>query len=102
MSRLIESLENRELFHAPFSASINFAPLNAPRAPGLLTDYGATYAVRRGGLEYGWSDDVQAFAVDRNITRIQKNDTFISMQNVVTGDTTGQPSTVSSDWSIAV
>ncbi|HEX8323643.1 MAG TPA: kelch repeat-containing protein [Tepidisphaeraceae bacterium] len=91
MSRLIESLESRNLMHASFAASINFQPLNAPRAPGLLTDYGATYDVRRGGLSYGWSADARANAVDRNLTNKQKNDTFIAMQ---TGG--------NKDWDIAV
>lgn len=80
MSRLIENLEGRRLFHSAISVSVNFQPLNAPRAPGLLTDYGAVYGVRRGGISYGWSQDSTANSVDRNLTKIQKNDTFISMQ----------------------
>jgi N-acetylneuraminic acid mutarotase len=88
MHHPFESLESRTLFHAEFSAAVNFAPLDAPRAPGMLTDYGVTYGVRRGGLSYGWSSDVTANAVDRNVTRVQRNDTFIR-----TGDAT---------WEIAV
>ncbi len=72
-----ENLEPRKLC-ADFSASINFAPLSAPRAPGMLTDYGVTYAPRRGGFTYGWDRDVTAHAVDRNILTNQKNDTFIT------------------------
>ena len=80
MTRLVESLETRKLFHAELAAAINFAPLSAPRAPGFLTDYGAVYGVRRGGLSYGWSSDATANAVDRNATPVQRNDTFIAMQ----------------------
>lgn len=77
---MFETLENRRLMHSAFSASINMQPLAAPRAPGFLTDYGVTYGVRRGGLSYGWATDAQANAVDRNLTKIQKNDTYIAMQ----------------------
>ena len=96
MSRLIEHLETRRLLHGPLSVAINFAPLNAPRAPGLLTDYGVPYGVRRGGLTYGWDTDVQANSVDRNLTKIQKNDTFINMQNVVGSNTADHT------WAMAV
>ena len=48
---VIESVESRRLL--AFSAAINFAPAGAARAPGLQTDYGAMYGVRRDGLSYG-------------------------------------------------
>ncbi|MBC7785359.1 MAG: hypothetical protein H7144_16120 [Burkholderiales bacterium] len=82
MSSLIESLESRQHM-ADFSAAINFQPLNAPRAPKMSIDYGAVYDARRGGLTFGWDADNRANAVDRNaieISRTQRNDTFIAMQ----------------------
>ncbi|MGC4034067.1 MAG: kelch repeat-containing protein [Tepidisphaeraceae bacterium] len=100
MRPLIEGLENRQLFHSAFSASINFQPLNAQRAPGMLTDYGGEFAVRRGGLSYGWSIDMQDQAVDRNLTTIQKNDTFITMQKTVADN--GAGTLVRPTWDIAV
>lgn len=75
-TKLFESLESRQLM-ADFSAAVNFQPAAAPRAPGLLIDYGSTYDVRRGGLSYGWSSELSANTVDRNLTPIQRNDTFI-------------------------
>lgn len=80
MSRLIESLEPRRHLHSGFMASINFQPLNAQRAPGLQTEYGITYGVRRGGMAFGFNIDSQANAVDRGLTKVQKNDTFVAMQ----------------------
>ncbi|MDB5324856.1 MAG: extracellular repeat protein family, partial [Phycisphaerales bacterium] len=77
--RAFEALENRRLMASDFAASINFAPLTSQRAPGLLADYGGEYAVRRGGLSYGWDHDKTADTVERNVTKIQKNDTFIGL-----------------------
>ncbi len=81
MSRFaFEPLDHRIHFAADFSAAINFAPLGSHRVPGMLLDYGVPYGVRRGGLTYGWSSDVTADAVDRNIASVsQRNDTFIAM-----------------------
>ncbi len=76
----LEPLDPRQLL--AFVAAINFQPLNAPKAPGMLVDYGSTYGVRRGGLSYGWDTDQSSNAVDRNlaISGTQRNDTFIAMQ----------------------
>lgn len=74
---LFESLENRTLLHAPFAAVVNFQPADAPRAPGMMTDYGSAFGYRRGGYEYGWTPDRTGNAVDRNVTPVQKNDTYM-------------------------
>jgi N-acetylneuraminic acid mutarotase len=58
---------------------VNFQPLGVQRAPGMQVDYGAVYDVRRGGMSFGWSEDRQANTVDRNVTRVQRNDTFLRM-----------------------
>ncbi len=76
----VERLENRQHLSGSVYA-INFQPGDVPRAPGMLTDYGATYAIRRGGYSYGWDVDSTAAAVDRNVTQVQRNDTFIAMQS---------------------
>ncbi len=68
---------------ADFTAAINFQPIGAPRAPGMLVDYGAAYGVRRGGLSYGWNNDNTANAVHTDLLAISKthrNDTHINMQ----------------------
>jgi N-acetylneuraminic acid mutarotase len=72
-----ESLEKRTLLHADFSAAINFQPAGTPRAPGMLMDYGSAFDYRRGGYEYGWTPDRTGNAVDRNVTRVQRNDTYM-------------------------
>lgn len=84
MSRkpLIENLERRTLC-ADFAAAVSFAPITARRVPGMLTDYGAEYAVRRGGLSYGWNADLTAQTVKRNLAPVPRNDTFIALK---TGD----------------
>lgn len=86
MNSMIESLEHRQFLHAAFTAAINFAPVDAPRAPGMLTDYGSIFDYRRGGYRYGWSVDTGAGAVDRNlpISVTQRNDTFIQFQTAGT------------------
>lgn len=73
----IEALECRRLLHADFSVAINFQPADAPRAPGMLMDYGSAFDYRRGGYQYGWTPDRTGNAVDRNLTRIQRNDTYM-------------------------
>ncbi len=75
----IERLESRTHLAADFAAAVNFQPLLARRAPGLQVDYGATFGVRRGGVSFGWTEDRQANAVDRDATPVQRNDTFIAM-----------------------
>ena len=80
MNRSIESLEPRRLLHADFSALVHFQPEGTPRVHGYATDYGYAYGLHKGGLTYGWSADARANAVDRNVARLQKNDTFIAMQ----------------------
>ncbi len=76
-----EPLEQRRHLHsAPdFTAAVNFQPLDVPRPPQMVIDYGSTYDARRGGMTYGWSEDRTAQTVDRNVTRVQRNDTFIRM-----------------------
>ena len=73
----VEAVEPRRLMAV--SVSVNFQPLRANRAPGLLTEYGVEYGVRRGGVSYGFDRNLTANAVERNLTKVQKNDTFISM-----------------------
>lgn len=79
MQHQLESLESRRLLHADFSAAVNFQPADVAKAPGMLIDYGSTFDYRRGGYQYGWSTDLSANLVDRNVTRVQRNDTFIVM-----------------------
>ena len=52
---VVEAIEPRRLL--AFSAAVNFSTAAAPRAPGLVKDYGSIYGDRRGGLSYGWSQD---------------------------------------------
>jgi hypothetical protein len=75
----IETLENRTLFHGAVGVAVNFAPMDVPRAPGMLPDYGSVFDYRRGGVRYGWNVDQAANAVDLNATKVQRNDTFIRM-----------------------
>lgn len=86
---MFEALESRALMAADFAASINFQPAGTPRAPGLISDYGETFGTRTGGLEYGWNTSHESAAVDRNLTSVQKNDTFINLSST-------------SSWEIAV
>ncbi len=77
-SCLIEQLETRQHL-ADFALAVNFQPLDAAKPARMAIDYGAVYAARRGGLTFGWSEDRAQQAVDRNVTPVQRNDTFIHM-----------------------
>jgi len=63
-----------------FSAAVNFAPASAPRAPGLVKDYGSIYGVRRGGLSYGWNQDESANAVYETGKGLVRNRGYIATQ----------------------
>jgi hypothetical protein len=50
----------------PFSANINFQPVNTPNVPGYKADWGRLYALRGNGLTYGWNKAAYNFAYDNN------------------------------------
>ncbi len=65
-----------------FSAGINFQPQGTPVPAGFFPDYGDSIGTRSGGLTYGWSDNNQANARDRDNSRSpnQAFDTLNHMQ----------------------
>ncbi len=75
----IESLETRRFLHADLSVAVNFQPSTGLRAPGMVIDYGSTFDFRRGGNQYGWTTDLSANVVRRNVSPIIRNDTFITV-----------------------
>jgi glucose/arabinose dehydrogenase len=64
------------------SANINFQPDSAVTPDGYLKDNGAAFAARAGGLHYGWSEDNQSAARERNnpASRDKRYDTTILLQ----------------------
>ncbi|HYO08061.1 MAG TPA: hypothetical protein VER17_03750, partial [Tepidisphaeraceae bacterium] len=50
----------------PFSANINFQPVDTPAVKGYKADWGRLYALRGNGMTYGWNKATYNFAYDRN------------------------------------
>jgi glucose/arabinose dehydrogenase len=50
----------------PFSAYVNFQPVNTPYVKGYKHDWGRLYGARGDGLTYGWNKSAQALMYDNN------------------------------------
>ena len=59
---------------------VNFQPAGSPVPSGDVADVGSPYGNRGGGLNYGWSSDVEEDARDRDSHPDQRYDTFIHFQ----------------------
>jgi len=79
----MEPLEPRLNLSTSFAAHINFQPEASGVPRGYVADTGTVVAKRGNGLNYGWSTDVSASAVDRKVPNAGIYSTFIAMNSRV-------------------
>jgi len=77
----MEPLESRLNLSVSFSAHINFQPKASAVPSGYVADTGTPVAKRVNGLNYGWSTDVSASAVDRKVPGAGIYSTYIPMNS---------------------
>lgn len=73
----VEGLELRTL--CAVDVAVAFQPITSKRPADMIVDYGGIYAVRRGGVSYGWQSDLSAQTIERGLAPVRKNDRFIQL-----------------------